>query len=98
MKALRARKDIRGRIYAWFDGAQGWILVAIIGFLTACLAFFVDVTENVLFDYKEGYCTGKWSTGHDSKYVHFLTNYAEAWYYSKKKCCLNDDGICCSWA
>lgn len=57
VKALRARKDIRGKLWAWFDGAQGWILVAIIGFLTACVAFFVDVTENVLFDYKDGYCT-----------------------------------------
>lgn len=59
VKALRARKDFRGRLYAWFDGAQGWILVAIIGFIVACLAFFVDVTENVLFDYKEGYCTSE---------------------------------------
>lgn len=40
-----------------FDSAQGWILVAIIGFIVACVAFFVDVTENVLFDYKDGYCT-----------------------------------------
>jgi hypothetical protein len=59
VKALRARKDIRGKLYAWFDGAQGWVLVAIIGFFVACVAFFVDVTENVLFDYKDGYCTGK---------------------------------------
>lgn len=54
---LRARRDVRGRLYAWFDGAQGWILVAIIGFIAACVAFFVDVTENVLFDYKDGYCS-----------------------------------------
>ena len=59
VKALRARKDIRGRMWVWFDGAQGWILVAIIGFITACVAFFVDVTENVLFDVKDGYCTSK---------------------------------------
>lgn len=57
VKALRARRDIRGRIYAWLDGSQGWVLVAIIGFITACIAFFVDVTENVLFDWKSGYCT-----------------------------------------
>ncbi|KAI5796384.1 chloride channel [Peziza echinospora] len=60
LKALRARKDFRGRMHALFDGAQGWILVAIIGMLTACVAFFVDVSENVLFDWKEGYCTKKW--------------------------------------
>jgi chloride channel 3/4/5 len=31
VKALRNRKDFKGRLAAWFDGAQGWILVAIIG-------------------------------------------------------------------
>ncbi|KAF8455421.1 chloride channel [Terfezia claveryi] len=60
VKALRARKDFKGRVYALFDGAQGWILVAIIGMLTACMAFFVDVSENVFFDWKTGYCTKGW--------------------------------------
>ncbi|KAF2803648.1 uncharacterized protein BDZ99DRAFT_427109 [Mytilinidion resinicola] len=60
VKALRSRKDIRGRIAAWFDGAQGWILVAIIGCITAFLAYIVNVTESLLFDYKSGYCTTKW--------------------------------------
>lgn len=56
VKALRSRKDFRGRIEAFFDGAQGWILVAIVGFLTACIAYIVDVTESPIFDWKEGYC------------------------------------------
>lgn len=60
VRDLRARKDIRGRLYAWFDGAQGWILVAIIGFITACLAYFVSVTETSIFDLKEGYCVDGW--------------------------------------
>ena len=60
VKALRSRKDIRGRLAAWFDGAQGWILVAIIGILTAIVAYFVNVTESTLFDYKQGYCTDAW--------------------------------------
>ncbi|KAL1635096.1 hypothetical protein SLS56_001848 [Neofusicoccum ribis] len=60
VKALRNRKDIRGRIAAWFDGAQGWILVAIIGLLTALIAFVVNTTESTLFDYKNGYCTTHW--------------------------------------
>ena len=59
LKALRARKDFRGRLHALFDGAQGWILVAIIGILTACVAFFVDVSENIFFDWKGGYCTSE---------------------------------------
>lgn len=60
VKALRSRKDIRGRIAAWFDGAQGWILVAIIGVLTALVAFVVNTTESTLFDYKNGFCTTRW--------------------------------------
>jgi chloride channel 3/4/5 len=61
VKALRSRKDIRGRILAWFDGAQGWILVAIIGVLTAVCAYFVNTTETTLFDLKQGVCTTKWN-------------------------------------
>ncbi len=60
VRDLRARKDWRGRLYAWFDGAQGWILVAIVGFITACIAYFVNVTETSVFDIKEGYCKGGW--------------------------------------
>jgi chloride channel 3/4/5 len=60
VKALRSRKDIRGRLAAWFDGAQGWILVALIGVLTAICAFLVNTTETTLFDLKQGYCTSGW--------------------------------------
>ncbi|KAF1961870.1 voltage-gated protein/chloride channel-like protein [Byssothecium circinans] len=60
VKALRSRKDFRGRLAAWFDGAQGWILVAIIGILTAVVAYLVNITENTLFDWKEGHCTNGW--------------------------------------
>ncbi|KAI9659293.1 MAG: hypothetical protein M1821_001551 [Bathelium mastoideum] len=60
MKELRSRKDIRGRIIAWFDGAQGWILVAIIGCITALIAYAVDVSETVVFDWKTGFCSEGW--------------------------------------
>ena len=60
VRDLRARKDLRGRISAWFDGAQGWILVAIIGCITACVAFFVNISETSIFDYKDGYCKEGW--------------------------------------
>ena len=61
VKALRSRKDIRGRLAAWFDGAQGWILVAIIGVITAICAYFVNTTESIIFDLKQGHCTTKWN-------------------------------------
>ena len=60
VRDLRARKDLRGRIFAWFDGAQGWLLVAIIGCITACVAFFVNIAETSIFDYKKGYCKTGW--------------------------------------
>lgn len=61
VKALRSRKGWRGRVERLYDASQGWILVAIIGFLTACLAYFVNVTEGILFDYKAGYCSYSWA-------------------------------------
>ena len=60
LRDLKSRKDFRGRLYAWFDGSQGWILVAIIGCITACIAYFITKTETSVFELKEGYCTGHW--------------------------------------
>ncbi|KAF2448697.1 hypothetical protein P171DRAFT_218030 [Karstenula rhodostoma CBS 690.94] len=60
VKALRNRKDFWGRVSAWFDGAQAWLLVAIIGVLTALVAYFVNMAESTLYDWKEGYCTKRW--------------------------------------
>ncbi|KAF3221970.1 hypothetical protein TWF192_009626 [Orbilia oligospora] len=60
IKELRARKDIRGRLALLYDASQGWLLAAIVGALTAGVAFFVDVSESVLFDFKNGYCGNGW--------------------------------------
>ena len=64
LKKLRSRQDLRGRLIAWFDSAQGWILVAIIGCITAIIAYFVDVTESAIFDFKTGYCAQGWFYSH----------------------------------
>lgn len=60
LKGLRARKDIRGRLFATFDGAQGWILCAFVGCITAMIAYLVDVSESPAFDLKDGYCANGW--------------------------------------
>lgn len=60
VKALRSRKDFWGRVRVMFDAVQGWILVAIIGCITAMVAYFISKTEGILFDYKEGYCSYGW--------------------------------------
>ncbi|KAI5357159.1 Putative CBS domain, chloride channel, voltage gated, chloride channel, core [Septoria linicola] len=60
VKELRSRRDFRGRVGAFFDGAQGWLLVFLIGCVTAGFAYLIDVTEATIFDYKSGYCSTHW--------------------------------------
>jgi chloride channel 3/4/5 len=60
VKALRGRKDFWGKMYVLFDGAQGWILSALVGVLVAIVAYCVDVAETTIFDYKDGYCSRGW--------------------------------------
>lgn len=60
VKALRARKGFWGKASVLFDGAQGWILSAVVGFLVAVLAYCVNVAETTIFDYKDGYCAKAW--------------------------------------
>ncbi|KAK3898123.1 chloride channel [Staphylotrichum tortipilum] len=60
VKALRARKDFWGRVYVLFDGAQGWLLSALVGFIVAVLAYVVNVSESTVFDLKDGYCVRGW--------------------------------------
>lgn len=57
---LRKIKGFRGRILRFLDSAQGWTLVALIGCLTASVAYFVDITESAFFDVKRGYCQTAW--------------------------------------
>ncbi|KAI0881918.1 chloride channel [Annulohypoxylon maeteangense] len=60
VKQLRSRKDFVGRLIVLFDGAQGWILSALVGVLVALLAYCVNVAETTIFDFKDGYCTRGW--------------------------------------
>lgn len=57
---LRKRKSLRGRLWLTFDKSLGWIIVTIVGFLTAVVAFLIVRTEQLLFDAKEGYCKSSW--------------------------------------
>ncbi len=63
---MRKQKGWRGRLALLVDSAQGWILVAIIGVVTAAIAYFVDVTESAIFDIKQGLCRGAWHLGRTS--------------------------------
>ena len=57
---LRQRKSLRGRLCLAFDKSLGWIIVTMVGCLTAVVAFFIVRTEQLLFDAKEGYCRLSW--------------------------------------
>lgn len=54
---VHSRKGVRCAVLAAFDSCSGWIAVAIIGSITACVAFIVDVAEATVSDWKLGYCT-----------------------------------------
>lgn len=58
---LRRRKSLRARLRLALDRALGWIIVTIVGILTAIVAFLVVRSEQWLFDLKEGYCASHWS-------------------------------------
>ncbi|KAH7097978.1 chloride channel [Auriculariales sp. MPI-PUGE-AT-0066] len=51
---LRRRRSPRGRFKAALDRSLGWIVVTLVGVLTALIAFFIVRSEAVLFDLKEG--------------------------------------------
>lgn len=57
LRAIHHAKGVRGTLLRLFDQASGWIAAAVIGALTACVAFLVDVAEATVSDWKLGYCT-----------------------------------------
>ena len=57
---LRRRKSMRSRLRLILDKSLGWIIVTLVGFFTALVAFFVVRCEQLLFDLKEGFCKGSW--------------------------------------
>ncbi|KAI4191649.1 MAG: hypothetical protein LQ346_004674 [Caloplaca aetnensis] len=55
-QSIQALGGIRGTLASFFESGQGWIAAALIGVLTACVAFCVDVAEATVSDWKLGYC------------------------------------------
>lgn len=58
---MRRRHSLRAKLRLAFDKSLGWIMVSIVGFLTAVVAFLVVRAEQWLFDIKEGYCSDNWT-------------------------------------
>ncbi|KAG8730888.1 hypothetical protein FRC11_005582 [Ceratobasidium sp. 423] len=57
---IRRRRSTRGKLLNMVDRSIGWIIVTIVGFLTAVVAFVIIRSEQWLFDVKEGYCAEGW--------------------------------------
>ena len=58
---IRRWKSVRGRMRIAGDCLMGWIIVTIIGFLTAIVAFLIVRSEQWLFNIKYEFCVdGRW--------------------------------------
>lgn len=55
-RSIHSGRGIRGRLWSAFDSCSGWIVAALIGIITAVVAFLVDVATAVVSDWKFGYC------------------------------------------
>ncbi|PNS19815.1 hypothetical protein CAC42_7782 [Sphaceloma murrayae] len=55
-RSLHTRKGLRNAILANWDAASGWVAAALIGTITACVAFLVDIAVATISDWKLGYC------------------------------------------
>jgi chloride channel 3/4/5 len=54
-------KSFRGRLLTWLNTAKHWVLIALVGCLTAIMAYIVDISEAMIFDYKYGFCRSAFS-------------------------------------
>ncbi|TIA54658.1 hypothetical protein D6C77_07665 [Aureobasidium pullulans] len=57
LRTIHDKKSIRGKAIAAFDSSSGWIAAAVIGALTACVAYIVDICAATVSDWKLGHCT-----------------------------------------
>lgn len=55
-KFIQSQPGLRGRILRTLDGIQGWVLIAIVAFSFAVLAYIINECETLLFDLKQGIC------------------------------------------
>lgn len=58
---LRRGKSLHSKIPLLFDKSIGWIVVTLVGFITALVAFLIIRSEQWLFDLKEGHCRTSWT-------------------------------------
>jgi chloride channel 3/4/5 len=64
LRKLRSLRGVRGYLKNMFDGAQAWILVTIIGLVVAVMAWLIDIVQELLTDWKDGFCVETWRYNH----------------------------------
>ncbi|KZW01847.1 clc channel [Exidia glandulosa HHB12029] len=57
---LRRRRSPRGKARAAADRFVGWLIVTLVGLITALIAWCIVRSEQLLFDIKEGHCAAGW--------------------------------------
>ncbi|EXJ77799.1 hypothetical protein A1O3_10028 [Capronia epimyces CBS 606.96] len=55
-RSIHTGNGVRHRLRSSFDSCEGWIAVALIGTLTAFVAYFVDIAVATVSDWKIGHC------------------------------------------
>ncbi|CAG8712094.1 uncharacterized protein OCT59_010038 [Rhizophagus irregularis] len=87
IRKLHSIKGIRGWIVTSYDGLQGWVLVFLIGIVTACFAAGVDIAAEWGSDLKDGYCTESLRLNRNFCCANITNNGLD----------LNDDNKCDKW-
>ncbi|CAG8662407.1 9063_t:CDS:10 [Gigaspora margarita] len=88
VRKLHSIRGARGNFLRLCDSSEGWILVFLIGVVTACIAGAVDSAVEWGSDLKDGYCSShifdnkhfccKYTKGNDSENCNDWVNWSEA--------------------
>ncbi|KAH6861001.1 chloride channel [Alternaria rosae] len=65
-RTLHSHPGLRFKLLTLLDASSGWLAVVVIGALTACIAFLVDVAVVTVSDWKIGYCSGRFLRNRDN--------------------------------
>lgn len=74
---MEANSGLRSRISRGWNACQGWVAAAIIGILTAIIAFLVDIAVATVSDWKFGYCNSNVFTSREICCPSMITGHSE---------------------
>ncbi|RMZ90704.1 hypothetical protein DV736_g2076, partial [Chaetothyriales sp. CBS 134916] len=92
-RAVHGRPGLRHQVVALLDACSGWIVAALIGTLTACVAFMVDMAVATVNDWKTGYCKTRVFSNKES----CCTSSELLLNSLANKASIGNDGTCTDW-